>query len=64
MAEVKRYKAESGATIIICDDAYRDKTPEENREAIRRFEEMANECLYRDALYRNMAKADQDLLRA
>ena len=60
MAEVKRYKAESGATIIIVDDAYRDKTPEENREAIKRFEEMVSRCLYQDALQRNLKDLDRN----
>lgn len=54
MAEVTKYKTPSGATIIICDDAYRDKTPEENKAALERFNKVAGECLYRDAMNRNL----------
>lgn len=57
MAIIAEYKAESGATIIICDDAYRDKTPEENRAALKHFEETAAECLYQEAFERAMNQA-------
>ncbi len=50
MAIADKYRAESGALIIICDDAYKDNTPEENKAAIRRFEMTASDCLYQDAL--------------
>ena len=54
MAEVLKYKAPSGATIIICDDAYKDKTPEENKAALERFNKVVNECLCRAAMKGNL----------
>lgn len=49
MAELLKYKAHTGATIIICDDACKGKTPEENKADFERFNKIVNECLYRAA---------------
>lgn len=50
MAELLRYKAPTGATIIISDNACKGKTPEENKAAFEHFNKVVNECLYRAAM--------------
>jgi len=50
MAELMSFKAPSGATIIIRDDACKGKTPEENQAAFEHFNKVVNECLYRAAM--------------